>query len=156
MSKPHNEHKSTPCCDRSGTKASSNRKRKKTPTSLPQFAEIDLPFGDDAPIVHCPVCGQATMETAESGEGRVTACPHLVFMFVDLAGEFEYVSNDFEQRLEKAGIAMDSIEDFKQTLIEAGYGSELLVLDVTSSGMACGPFAMTVTHAFDFSIKTKP
>lgn len=155
MSKAKEQTKKSPHPKQPKTEPRVPTTKKKGPASLPQFAAIEFPFGDEIPIIHCPFCGKATMELSETGEGTVTACPHLLFMFVDLSGEFEYMSSDFKKRLKKADIELDSIEDFKQVLTDCGYGNEVLAIEMSSCGMACGPCGITVTHAFDFSVRTK-
>lgn len=127
--------------------------------SLPQFASVEQPFGIDPPIVHCPICGQATMDfSTEGGEddcAKCTPCEHLAFIFVGEAGEFEYQSEDFKKRLGIVGDEDDEDEtedeDFQMMLVRAGYENKLLALEITYGGMSCtGPSWYTDIFGFDY------
>ena len=115
----------------------------------PQYAQIEQPFGCDPPLVHCPICGQATIEIGEEG-GRITPCLHLAFIYVGEVGDFEYASEDFRNRTD--GIDEDELEldTFNKFLKQAGYDNKLLALEITYGGMAVGPVWYTDVFGFDY------
>jgi hypothetical protein len=127
----------------------------------PQIARVEQPFGIDPPIVHCPICGQATMKIDEATGGEVTPCNHLAFIYV--CGDFEYQSDDFEARVKKVEEAeveedwdeeaeeadVDYIEDL---LEKTGYGNNMLVIEITYGGMCHGPVCYTDTFGFDYNM----
>ena len=115
--------------------------------ALPGYAEIEQPAGSDFPVVHCPICGAATMEIGENG-GEVTPCSHLAFIYVGEVGEFEYQSEDFQIRLEGQETGNLSLESFGEVLKTADYGNKLLALEITHGG---GPVWFTDVYGFDYS-----
>lgn len=120
--------------------------------SSPQYARVEQPFGCPPPIVHCPICGNASIE-----EGRgATPCPHLAFIYVEAGDAFEYTSDVFRERLSQFDLESVDLETFEQMLAEAGYGNNLLALEITYGGMACGPAWSTVVFGFDYSTLREP
>ena len=118
-----------------------------------QYAKIEQPFGAPPPIVHCPICGRATAEKSKNGY-ELNSCKHLTFIFVGESdvretSEFTYMSEDLKKRSE--GNTAEGIDNFKEFLAKAGYGNELLALEITYSGMACGPVSFTDVYGFDFN-----
>lgn len=113
----------------------------------PQYARIEQPFGRKPPVVHCPICGQATLDL-EGGE--VTPCPHLAFIYVGEASEFEFTSADYDQRTSDLDDEELDFDSFSEFLGKAGYGNNLLALEVTYGGMACGPVWFTDIYGFDY------
>ena len=63
--------------------------------------------------------------------------------------EFTYMSEDLKKRSE--GNTADGIDNLKEFLAKAGYGNELLALEITYSGMACGPVSFNDVYGFDFN-----
>ena len=115
--------------------------------STPQYASVEQPFGCSPPIVHCPICGQAMLDP---NGGGLTECPHLAFSYVCEIGGFEYISDQIEQRTKVTTESEVSFETFKRRLKKAGYGNQLLVLEITYGGMACGPTWSMVAYGFDY------
>ena len=115
--------------------------------STPQYARVEQPFGCGVPIVHCPICGNPTIE---AGVGA-TPCPHLAFIYVHEVSSFEYKSEDFEARTSKIDLEEPDSDAFEQLLAEAGYGNSMLVIELTYGGMACGPVWATVIVGFDYN-----
>ena len=117
--------------------------------SFPQYAQIQQPFGCDPPVVHCPICGQATLKTDEEGVGEFTPCPHLAFIFIGATGEFAYRSPDFTGKCD--GVDYDSEDEtIEELLIKAGYCDNMLAIEITYGGMAGGPFSFTDIYGFDY------
>ena len=119
-----------------------------------QYAKIEQPFDAPRPIVHCPICGIATAEKSEDGY-EVNSCKHLTFIFAGetVAGEtneFIYMSEDFKNKSE-GNNNTGAINNLNEFLAKAGYGNELLALDITYSGMACGPVSFNDVYGFDFN-----
>lgn len=117
--------------------------------SYPQYAKVEQPFGCAPPLVHCPICGSATLKIGEEG-GEVTACPHLAFIYVGEVGEFEYQSQDFEKRFSTIELEDLSLETFQKSLEQAGYDNKLLAIEITYGGMACGPVWNADIFGFDY------
>jgi hypothetical protein len=118
--------------------------------SLPQYAGLELPFGCEMPIVHCPICGRATIEV-DQDVGKVTPCPHLAFIYIGEVGDFEYQSEECQRKFQELDIDDLSFENFKDVLKTAGYGNKLLALELTYGGMGCGPVWYTNVFGFDYS-----
>jgi len=115
----------------------------------PQYARIEQPFGYPPPVVHCPLCGQKIFNTYT---GDIIPCLHLAFAFTACSGEYDYTSEDYTQRTNHcAGDAME-LEKFPRLLKKAGYGNNLLVLEITYGGMACGPVWYTDVYGFDYAV----
>jgi hypothetical protein len=125
----------------------------------PQYARVEQPFGDDPPIAHCPICGQASMILDEYG-ADVTPCDHLVFIYVGASGGFEYQSKDFEARMAKLddddeeddGLCLDNFQRF---LEKAGYGNEMLAIEISYGGMGHCPVYYSDVFGFDYSVSSQ-
>ncbi|MHB1018106.1 MAG: hypothetical protein ACYC2X_09515 [Coriobacteriia bacterium] len=117
-------------------------------TSTFQYASIEQPSGAEPPIVHCPICGHASVTMGEAG-GEITPCAHMAFLFIGEIGEFGYQSEDFAKRFE--AIEEDSLEEVADVLSAAGYGNELLALEITYGGAAADPLYFTDVFGFDYS-----
>jgi len=124
--------------------------------SRPQYARIRQPFGCEFPIVHCPICGKATTKAGEDGpDPDHRPCKHLAFIYVDVIGEFGCKSNDFENRIKDIDdLDLDS-ESFEEFLQRSGYGNNLLAIELTHGGMACGPVWYTDVFGFDYESLAK-
>ena len=118
--------------------------------AIPQYARVEQPFGCDPPIVHCPICGQAMFD-----DGSVAPCRHLAFVFVGAAGDFEYQSQDFASRCANVDIEGLYCDNLTNALQQAGYGNNLLAIEVTYGGMACGPVWYTDIFGFDYQTISK-
>jgi hypothetical protein len=114
--------------------------------SGPEVASFEQTFGEDPPIIHCPICGQATLD---GEEGNVTPCSHLVFIYVAAAGDYAFKSEDFEQRTRDIDDENDGVDGIQSLLNQAGYGKNLLALSITYGGMACGPVWYTDVYGFE-------
>jgi hypothetical protein len=126
-----------------------------TTQTSPQYASIEQPFGCEPPLVHCPICGNKT-----SHENEINPCKHLAFVYVGELNEFIYQSEVFGNRFETtltehqeidedeySCIRLDTLQD---CLKEAGYDNNLLALEITYGGMACGPVWFTDVYGFDY------
>jgi len=117
--------------------------------SFPQYAQIEHPFGCDPPVVHCPICGQATLEIDEDGREELTPCPHLAFIFSGETGGFAYASESFEKKCNGPDFDGDA-ESIEEFLIKAGCGSKILALEITYGGRGCEPLWFTDVYGFDY------
>ena len=115
--------------------------------SIPQCAEIRIPFGCEPPIVHCPICGKPTFEPEGGG---AAPCRHVAFIYVGMAGEFEFESDEFQSRTKSIEDEEFTLFTFKEFLQKSDYGNDLLVLEFTHGGMACGPVGYTDIYGFDY------
>lgn len=128
-----------------------------TNTASPQYASIEQPFGCEPPLVHCPICGNKSVH-----ENEINPCKHLAFVFIGELSEFIYQSESFEAEFEATLNAHEETEDDDEAdnyiglhnlhdcLKEAGYGNNLLALEITYGGMACGPVWFTDVYGFDY------
>ncbi len=117
--------------------------------SLPQFARIEQPFGAEPPVVHCPICGQATIDISVP---EVTPCEHLSFIYVGEANDFEFKSDIFTEKTDNLDLEDLDFDGFSAFLANVGYGNNMLALEVTYGGMACGPIWFTDIYGFDYSL----
>jgi hypothetical protein len=120
----------------------------------PQIASVEQPFGIDPPIVHCPICGNATITIDKVTGGEVTPCDHLAFIHVPEAGGFIYKSSDFDQRITKIEESDedDGWDDFGDLLIKAGYQNNMLAIEITYGGMCHCPVYYTDIVGFDYAM----
>lgn len=115
------------------------------------YASVEQPFGCEPPVVHCPICGKAMLDVTDEG-GVVTPCPHLAFVHVSELGEYVFASESFASRLDQLDDEdLEEMEDVREVLTAAGYGNELLALEVTYGGMGCGPMWFTDVFGFDYA-----
>ena len=119
--------------------------------SRPQYARVEQPFGVDFPTVHCPICGKATTKSGDDGpDPELTPCKHLAFIYVGEVGGFEYTSADFNEKTKNLDFDELDPGNLEEFLKEAGYGNNLLVIELTHGGMACGPVWFTDVFGFDY------
>ena len=127
-----------------------------TQKSSSQYAAIEQPFGCEPPLVHCPICGNKSIV-----DNEIHPCKHLAFIYVGEISEFVYQSESFELQFAATLNAHDDLEDDDQDnyigldnlqdcLKEAGYDNNLLALEITYGGMACGPIWFTDVYGFDY------
>ena len=120
------------------------------PASKPQFASVEQPFGCDPPRPHCPLCGKAVLRVDDGGFAHTDPCPHLAFLFVGEVGEFEYRSAAFEERAKGRRLHDLDLVKLRKLLERIGYANQLLALEITHGGMACGPVWYTDVYGFDY------
>ena len=116
-----------------------------TEKSIPQYAEVEQPFGSEPPIVHCPICGEAPLK-----ENEIVSCKHLSFIFVGEVCEFEYKSDKFKEKISQINDDEISLDTLNSLLEKVGYGNEMLAIEITHGGMACGPVWFTDVYGFDY------
>ncbi len=119
--------------------------------SDPQWVSLELPMGAD-PNVHCPICGGQVLGPDESGVCEINVCPHLVFVHVGMANKFEYQSEEFMQRMSTVDEYDELNDDLREFVRALEYDERLLALEITTSGMACGPVSSTDVFAFDYGL----
>lgn len=114
---------------------------------------ISVPFGDLIPDIYCPACGKVVFNS----EGAVPDCSHVLFIYHDIASEFTYLKEGFEDSLQKAQeMAEEGSDTAPEILADLIVSESALCLAVTASGMACGPVSFTSYFAFDFAASEKP
>jgi len=113
--------------------------------SIVQYAEVEQPFGSEPPLVHCPICGEAPLK-----ENEIVPCKHLSFIFVGEVCEFEYKSDQFKEKISQINEDEISLDTLKGLLEKVGFGNEMLAIDITHGGMACGPVWFTDVYGFDY------
>jgi hypothetical protein len=129
---------------------SEEEKRTVKPASKPQYASVEQPLGCDPPSPHCPICGHGVLRVDDEGLAHADPCTHLAFIFVGEVGEFEYRSPGFEKKAVRRRLHDLDLSKLRKLLERIGYGNELLALEVTYGGMACGPVWYTDVYGFDY------
>ncbi|MDD2716778.1 MAG: hypothetical protein PHW04_12870 [Candidatus Wallbacteria bacterium] len=120
----------------------------------PQFVEIEQPFENGPPAVHCPVCGKSI---AGDRKERVkpSHCCHLVFIFDGGTGGFGYMSADFRKRVDSMDLDKHQDDSFQEFLKNAGYGNQLLAMQITYGISGRNAAWHTDVYGFDFSVPVK-
>lgn len=125
-----------------------------------QFVSIDQPMGADLANPFCPICGKRALpDINDKNKEDYKHCKHLSFIYVHEVSEFEYITkelNDNINALEEQCETDEDYDEFSNLTIEelinkAGGDDRLLVLEITSNGMACGPYSSTATFRFDYN-----
>ena len=103
--------------------------------------------------VYCPLCRQRVNDVTEESYD-ILPCSHLLFAYQTFSGDYEYIEESVEERISK--IDKDELDDdgLLEVMAAAGYGNDLVVVDVCSSGMACGPVSHSVYFGFDCGGRT--
>jgi len=123
---------------------------------IPQYAQVMQPFGTKIPVVHCPICGHPTMNSGEVENDAVhSPCKHLAFIFIGELGDFEYKTEKFENRITNLDTEELDFSNFDNFLKQAGYGNQMLAIELTFGGMACGPVWRTEVFGFDYGTLTE-
>ncbi len=116
-----------------------------------QVVKIDWPFNAEPPKLFCPVCGTHVDE--EAG----TYCEHVDYIFLPEVDDFHYVStnfqpfvNEIQEVIEQAEEdSDDALASVHEKLLQIDDHGTNLIMEVTTSGMACGPTSFTVLYGFD-------
>lgn len=116
--------------------------------NVPQYARVVLPAGIEPPKPHCPICGKKISDI--EGDG-LTPCPHLAFVHFELNEDgMEYMSDDFKKRTSAMDRDFD-LEDFPEYLQEAGYGNNLLAIEMCFEVQMCAATWITDVYGFDYN-----
>ena len=112
-------------------------------TSHMPLTRLDLEhrFGAGSPRLHCPACGVETI-----GQTGFTACAHLLFVFVGMAGLFDsidpeleaWIGRETERRVVEGELELSPLE-LAYELLDASPAKGLLAISLTTGGMACVP-----------------
>ena len=113
----------------------------------PQFAKVEQPFGAEPPVVYCPICGKTTLDY-----DKPSVCEHLAFIYVGDGQAFIYTSDDFQNRTRADDLEEFPYSEIESLICDADYNNELLVIEITSGGMACGPVWYTDAFGFDYGV----
>jgi hypothetical protein len=113
---------------------------------------VDVAVPADLKQLYCPVCGQKVFDIDD--DENQPKCKHLVFVHLDLAGEFLYASPACEQVVTEAEEAAleDDVDPIQYVLdhIDSRKKSSILCFSTTSCGICCGPCSATLCVAIDF------
>lgn len=109
-------------------------------------AELSMPDGLSLATIHCPVCG--TILLSEDAEGT---CPHLLYVHIDLVGEFTQLAPAVEELIE--ALSEEERDDvcWSEFLPERLAEPSMLHLALNESGMACGPVFSQLLIGFDLA-----
>jgi len=105
-------------------------------------------------VLKCPVCDHVI---SDFNEGISDPCDHVILTYVDmLNGEFVYVADtDEAKEIEESIIshyeylmdndADESLDELMQSFVDEN-GDSYEVIEMTTSGLACGPVSSTEYH----------
>ncbi len=128
------------------------------PPSRPQYAAIETPFGVSPPKIYCPICGKLNL-TENEEYYYVDECDHMAFAYSFDSSSEMYESKEFAEKIRQVseyGLMDVTFENIVDRLIEAGYGNNLLAIEITHGKPEYGPFHSWRTDvlAYDFSTIT--
>lgn len=109
---------------------------------------VDLDFRDFGSNLCCPVCGAAIILPEE----EIGMCPHLLFAWIDVVGDFL----DPHTRPEIRALACPDDEDEYFTPLDEEFLAKCprhtVVFNLTESGFGCSgaPTSTTVSAGFQF------
>lgn len=113
---------------------------------MAQYVDIANVWG--AWSFHCPVCG-ATVFT-ELGEPTEAPCEHLLFSWIDAAGEYYNPAAEILE-IEQNADEQDEYEpDPADDEFRELFPDNVILFAMTQYGMACGPVSTTVVHGIRF------
>ena len=113
---------------------------------------VDLEWYGDPPVFYCPVCGKNIV----TEEGMADDwCSHVKFLYVYEAGEFTFNDKSYEDILSDKDYEECEEEEIEpvEMLMKKVESTSALALNLTTTGMACGPVSMTVTFGVEFDHK---
>ena len=113
---------------------------------------VDLEWYGDPPIFYCPVCGTAII--TEDGPGD-NWCSHFKFLYHYGEGDFMFNDEHYENLLtdEDYEECEEKDIDIVEKLMEKVDSKSAVAMNLTTTGMACGPVSMTVAFGVDFDPK---
>lgn len=93
----------------------------------------------------CPVCKKVVLDFEE---GIDEPCEHVMFIYTDaLSDEFEYVNISMEKASDEMIAEYerrdgdDGLDILMEEYVEKNADQDLIILDITTYGMACGPLS---------------
>lgn len=115
----------------------------------PQYIRIDEDEFKEYPhLFYCPICYAKTF-TLEEDDFVVEACQHTLFAIHTLGGgEYEFIDEKFNEKLIGLGEEVLDLEPLETLWEMTGYGKSLLIIELYSSGMACGPVSNSLYMGF--------
>jgi hypothetical protein len=119
-----------------------------TERTRPQFITFNSGADSDPATIHCPFCGLAPVFTDENSEGE-NFCPHLAFTHTGSFNHFVYFSGSFSDKTGESGNDEIGSGDLVDWLEKIGYGNEMIVMQVSHHGMACGPMFCEDSYGFE-------
>lgn len=112
----------------------------------------ELPDGMESLNVFCPACGVQALTSEPEAYIDQPSCQHVKFLYVGLAGKFEYIVPNVQNQLSvlrRESQSDDFLSDYEllQQLLKDD--RRILVIEISTSGMTCGPMSSTVSIGFD-------
>jgi hypothetical protein len=108
---------------------------------------VELEWRGMPPALYCPACGAPVYEEAQDP----TPCPHVVFSYIDIVGDFDHLNERHTELAEQASRLAEERDTLAvDEFIQAMDSTKVLCFSLTTNGMACGPTSSTVYAAFDF------
>lgn len=113
---------------------------------------VDLEWHGNPPVFFCPVCGKDIVTQEGPAENW---CSHVKFLYIPEVGEFTFNDENYKSLLTKKDYieADEEDEDILEKLLAKIESASLLVLNLTTNGIGCGPVSMTVSYGVDFDPK---
>lgn len=109
--------------------------------------EISTTDSEDSHFVHCVFCGH--QQDPENG----SYCQHVAFIYLRSIDEFEHISEEYIEQIEKIKKDSEDAESILETvedqLLKIQATGRNYIVELSSSGIACGPSSFTVLYGFD-------
>jgi len=100
--------------------------------------------GDDN--TYCPYCKKKVVVN-EYDVYEIKPCKHFAFYYGMIG--LQLASKEFVDRCTKAGVDTSEYPNSIDTLEMLGYGDSMTVIDISESGIACGPTSVDAYIGFD-------
>lgn len=109
--------------------------------------EISTTENEDSHLIHCLFCGH--QQDPENG----SYCQHVAFIYLRSIDEFEHISDEYVEQINKMREALDGAESILDTvedqLLKIPASGRNYIVELSSSGFACGPSSFTALYGFD-------
>ena len=109
--------------------------------------EISTTENEDSHFIHCLFCGH------QQDPENSSYCQHVAFIYLRSIDEFEHISDEYVEQINKMREALDGAESILDTvedqLLKIPASGRNYIVELSSSGLACGPSSFTVLYGFD-------
>lgn len=96
---------------------------------------------------HCPACGEPVFIC---GEPALECCPHVMFSWIDMVGDYYNVSKSFRQIIKQYEDSDELEPGACDTELLDKLPENAVAFAFTEKGLACGPVSTTVVHCIEF------
>lgn len=101
---------------------------------------------------YCPVTGHRILQDGE----EFSPSPATLFAYLDIIGEFIYSTNQYQEIIDKNAQKFSEDDEFGdyenlELIINESENANLLIFEITNSGVACGPSSSTLFLCIDMN-----